>query len=237
MLGWGLAHHAICPVLLLTCLCSVIFWGGQIHTGRWAGPSSATGRHHNNKRPRSGGAPAGGPGGEGPYDARQWEFYCDACRLTIEKGEVRCVFSIVFGGGLGASSCFGGLVVAWALGGKEKTRACVARVVVVPGRKGRLLLPHVCRATDPLPALIEPNDTTIQHQLRVPPLPRRILPLPPLLPRPIRQRCHPPAPLPAQHRPLPRHRPTAINAPTIWEWGKRGGGACGGNGCRINERA
>lgn len=63
-----------------------------INTGKWEGPSARA-------RKRQRGADAGGASGreegsnDGPYDAAQWEFYCDACRYTIERGEVRCVRS------------------------------------------------------------------------------------------------------------------------------------------------
>ena len=68
--------------------------------------------------------------------------------------------------------------------------------------------------------------TTRLQQLRVPPLPRRILPLPALLPQPS-DRAHPPPPLPAQHGPLPRHRAAplaAAGAAAAAAAGGRGGG-------------
>ncbi len=203
--------------------------GGGGGGGKWEGPAARAAKKQRQAEGAAAAPPSGGS--SGPYDAREWEFFCDACAYTIERGEVRCVRFVYFPafffpwvGGVGVVPFFNAFLFSWV--GVGGWGVVVVLFFMGDGVGGCRWCPCLIRPISTHAHTHTHTHTTRLQQLRVPPLPRRILPLPALLPQPS-DRAHPPPPLPAQHGPLPRHRAAplaAAGAAAAAAAGGRGGG-------------
>lgn len=82
-------HRSVCHLELHpACSCTLPHITQTfMYIGKWEGPSARARK----RQRREAEAAAGESSNDGPYDAVQWEFYCDVCRYTIEKGEIRLV--------------------------------------------------------------------------------------------------------------------------------------------------